>query len=287
MFRRKDDIRTFIVIVSVCVICVLLGVILSYKNNYEKLVYVDEYNVYFANVNYINNFISKIAIKDNKSVYELLDSDYVNKNNIDINNVLEHFVNYSIHASFDAISMYYVQVKDNFIYYVDGRIYENGYDSERKLVDDKFSVVISIDNKNKCYSIYPIKNNYKNVVNSIKKVNINNNSSNKIEKSELVNKEQVCAIYLSDFINTIFYNNEEAYNVLSEDMKKIYIDSGEFEDYINKKFNLISTTADKCRLENIDDKRIYTVIDDNQNTYIFTEESIMNYKVDFYLKESE
>ena len=142
-----------------------------------------------------------------------------------------------------------------------------------------------MDNTNKSYSIYPVDSNYKNVVNSVNKVNIISNINNRTKNTELINKEQICAIYLSDFTNILFDNYDEAYNILSEDMKKIYTSSDIYADYIDDNFELISSTADKCRLEEIDDKRVYTVIDSNENMYVFTEESIMNYKVDFYLKK--
>ena len=70
-------------------------------------------------------------------------------------------------------------------------------------------------------------------------------------------------------------------------MKKKYVNSGSYEKYIISNLNLISTTADKCKLDEYEDKRIYTVIDNNDNMYKFTENGIMNYVVDFYLKENE
>ena len=48
----------------------------------------------------------------------------------------------------------------------------------------------------------------------------------------------------------------------------------------------ISSEADKCLLEKIKDKRVYSVIDTNGNKFVFNEEYIMNYKVDLYLNEN-
>jgi len=287
MFKKKDDIKTFIVIISVCVICLVIFLFISKKDNYDKLVDVDEYNVYFTNVNYVNDFIGKIANRDSNSVYDLLDKEYINKNSINVDNVLDKLNTYSIQSSFDVDNMYFVQIRDNFVYYVSGKIYENGYDMIKELVDDKFAVIISVDSGNKSYSIYPVSNNYKKIINNIKKVDISLNNNNGIKKSDLINKEQVCAIYLSDFTNIIFSDYEIAYNLLSDDMKKIYVSSDEYKNYIYDNFGLISTVADKCKLEDINEKRVYTVIDTNNNTYVFTENTIMNYEVDFYLDKNE
>lgn len=286
MFKRKDDIKTFIVIVCVCAICVFIGIIFSRKSNIEKLEHVNEYNVFYSNIKYINNYINKIANSDSNAIYNLLDKKYIENNNITVDNVFENITSYSILSSFKATDMYFVQVKDNFIYYIEGKIYEDTYE-DRILIDDNYSIVLITDNNNLSYSIYPVyNNNYKKIINNIKKVNIENNEHNSLGKSELINKEQVCVIYLSDFINDIFNEQENTYNVLSENMKKIYPNNNDFKKYINDNIDLISSTADKCKLEKFDDKRRYTVIDTNGNTYIFTEEYIMKYEVDFYLKNS-
>lgn len=285
MFKRKDDIKTFIVVACICIVCIIIGIILSIKSNVEKLEHVNQYNVFFSNVNYLNNYISKIASADNKAVYGLLNNKYIEENNITIDNVLEQVGDYSILSSFDATEMYYVQVKDDFIYYIKGNIYEDTYD-DRNLVEENFSIIIITDVNNLSYSIYPVddKNNEK-IINSIKKINIENNKYNSIVESELINKEQICVIYLSDFIDNIYNNINSSYDSLSDTMKKIYPTSNDYKNYINNNFNLISSAADKCKLEELDDKRKYTVIDTNGNTYIFNEEYIMNYEVDFYLKE--
>lgn len=287
MFNKRDDIKTFLVIASVCIICVIIALIISRKSNFEKLEPVNEYNVYFSNVNYINNFISNIASDNNEAVYDLLDNKYIEKNNINTDNVLDVVGDYSILSSFSADSMSFVQVKDNFIYYVKGSIYESGYDESRTLIDDDFSVIISTDSNNTSFSLYLVNNrNYKGIINNIKNVNIINNGNNNISKLELINKESVCAIYLTDFVNNISMDIEKSYDLLSDDMKKIYTSIDSFKEYIGNNFNLITTSGDKCKLDNIEDNRVYTVIDSNNNTYVFTEETIMNYKVDFYFKES-
>lgn len=287
MKKRKDDIRTIIVVVCVCVICLVIGLILSHKSNYDNLSVVNEYSTFFTNINYVNNYISRIANNDSSSVYNLLDNKYIEENNITMNNVLDIVGNYSVLSSFDVNNMYYTQVDKDYIYYIEGKIYENGYDEEKNLINDKFALVIINDTDKSSYSLYPVNNNnQEKIINSIKKININKNKYNSIQKSESINKEQICLIYLSDFTDNILTDINNSYDLLSSDMKKIYNTTSKYIDYIGDNFDLITSTADKCKLEELEDKRKYTVIDTNGNTYIFTEEHIMNYKVDFYLKNS-
>ena len=83
-------------------------------------------------------------------------------------------------------------------------------------------------------------------------------------------------------------NNDinSAYDVLSNSMKEKYVSLDNFRMYINNNLNRITTDADKCSLENVKNKRIYTVLDKNSNKYVFVETNIMNYKVDFYLYDN-
>ena len=137
------------------------------------------------------------------------------------------------------------------------------------------------------YAIYPIEDdNYKEVIDKIKKIEIENNKYNSIKKSELITKEQICVIYLSDYIDKIYNDIDLSYKILSKSMKEKYTTLEEYKNYINNNIDKITTEADKCSLEKINNNRLYTVIDKNKNKYIFNEESIMNYEVDFYLYDN-
>ena len=281
--KNKDDIRTFIVVISVCVICVVLGVVLSLKSNVEQLEPVSEYNVFFSNVNYVNSYISHIANNNNVAVYDLLDEKYVIDNNITYDNVINNLDEYSTNSYLKVSSMDFVEIKDNFIYYIKGSILENNFDGN-VVVDDNFSIVLMTDFDNLSVSLYPVDDrNYDKIINDIKKINIDSNIYNGVKEAELISKEQICVVYLSDFYNYLITDINKSYDILSDDMKSIYSTVDSFAKYINDNFRLLTTGADKCLVQNDDDKRVYSVIDINGNRYVFTEETIMNYKVDFYL----
>lgn len=281
---KKDDIRTMIVVIIISIICLVIGLIFSYKSNFDKLDSVSEYSVYFSQIKYINNYINYIANEDSVGVYNLLDKRYIEKNNISYSNVLDYVDDYPQLSSFKAINMKYVKLSFNItLYYVTGEIYKNDIDGEI-LVDDNFSVVIINDFDNMTFSIYPVDSNYKTIINDFKKKNIDNNSYNNIVSSELIDKEQVCLLYFSDFVNMLFFDIEKAYDYLSDDMKNSYKSLDEFNTYINNNNYKLSTSADKCRNDQKDNKVLYTVIDDKGNEYKFIEESVMDYKVSFYLK---
>lgn len=282
---KKDDIKTLTVIVIICVICIVIGVILSIKTNFEKLSPVNEYSSFYSQVKYINNYINTITNRDSIGIYNLLDKKYIEENNITQDNVLEHVTNYTGMCFAKISSMKSVKIRGNYIYLAQGKIYKSGFENET-VVDDNFSIIVINDYDNLSFSIYPINNNDKEVINNIKKINIEKNKYNVITDFDLINKEQICVTYLSDYLDKLSNNIKDSYEVLSNDMKKVYTTEDMYINYINNNINQLSTVADKCKVEELDKKRMYTVIDSKGNTYIFTEESIMNYKVDFYLKES-
>lgn len=282
---RKDDIKTFITIVIVCLVIVVLVLILNHKSNSDKLETVNEYNTFFTVTSYVNDYINNISNQDSSSLYDVLYSDYIDKKNITLNNIYDNIEKYPINSSVKVTKMEYVKVKNDYIYYVEGKVNQITFDGKQE-IDDNFKVVVITDFDTLSFAIYPLQenDNYKKTIDSIKKIEIENNKNNKIKNSSLVSKEQICVFYLSDYVDKLNNNIEEAYNLLSDQQKKQYT-LDKYKEFINANIDKITTDADKCSLELSGTNRVYTVIDINKNKYTFTEENIMNYNVSLYLEE--
>lgn len=281
---KKDDIKTFITIIIICTLIVGLVLILNRKSNSEKLEVVNDYNSFFTTTNYVNNFLS--YSKDSSRLYDVIYSSYIDDNKITKDNIFDYIKSYQGDVSIKVIAMKYVKVKDNYIYYVKGKLYQSTFDSV-EVIEDNFEVVVLVDINTSSYGIYPIdSNDYKDIINGIKRIKIDNNSNNVVKTSSSISKEQMCVVYLSDYIDKLNNDINSAYDVLSNSMKEKYVSLDNFRMYINNNLNRITTDADKCSLENVKNKRIYTVLDKNSNKYVFVETNIMNYKVDFYLYDN-
>lgn len=282
---KKDDIKTLVVVILVCIIPLAIVLILNIKSNSDKLAHVNEYNNFFSVTNYINKYINNTSSENPSDIIGLLDKTYMLDNNIDYNNIFEKIDVYPIGSSISINNMEYVEVKENYIYYVVGEVYQNNFDGRIDI--GEFKCIIQIDFKTLSFSVYPLKKEkYKNIIDKIKNINIENNNYNKISNSDGITKEQICALYLFDYLDKINNNLDTSYSLLSDKMKKqkefSTLDS--YKNYINNNINKMSTSADKCFMEKIKDNRVYSVIDKNENKFVFNEESIMNYKVDIYLK---
>lgn len=281
---KKDDIKTFITIIIICTLIVGLVLILNRKSNSEKLEVVNDYNSFFTTINYVNNFLS--YSKDSSKLYDVIYSSYIDDNNITKDNIFDYIKSYQGDVSIKVTAMKYVKVKDNYIYYVKGKLYQSTFDSV-EVIEDNFEVAVLVDINTSSYGIYPIdSNDYKDIINGIKRIKIDNNSNNVVKTSSSISKEQMCVVYLSDYIDKLNNDINSAYDVLSNSMKEKYVSLDNFRIYINNNLNRITTDADKCSLEKVKNKRIYTVLDKNSNRYVFVETNIMNYKVDFYLYDN-
>lgn len=282
---RKADIKAIAIIIILSIVTLAIVYFLNIKSNYDKLEPVNAYNNFFANISYVNNYINALARKNTTKAYDMLDEKYISAKNITSSNILDTW-NYSGDVSFRANKMSYVSVDNDFVYYVEGAIHKNSYDSDSKVQD--FNVLVLNDFDNMTFSIYPVDDNsLEKVINGIKKIDIAGNGNNVIDGSSFISKEQVCSMYLSDFLRKLDDDVDATYDILSSDMKKSYQFIEEYRDYVRDNYSLLSTSADMCKVENFNDKRIYTVIDKNGNTYIFDEEYILKYNVSFYIKSTE
>ena len=65
---KKDDIRTFVVIIIICTLITGLVLFLNRKSNSDKLEVVDEYNNFFTITNYVNKRFSKNYLQAKKNM---------------------------------------------------------------------------------------------------------------------------------------------------------------------------------------------------------------------------
>ena len=275
---KKDDIKTLIVIVIICTLITVLVLLLNRKSNVEKMEIVTDYNTFFSVSNCVNDYINYLTKEDSEAIYNLLSSDYVGTEDTGITSTYPE----NSSAVIDSIK----EIKLNsrqIIYYVTGKIIQNNFD-ETSVIDNDFSIIVLIDYNNITYSIIPV-DNYKKIVNKIKKINIEKNEFNNLKKTNLVSKEQICVLYMSDYIDKINNDINSAYELLTVKMKEKYPTIDSYQTYINNNKDKFTTVADKCRVtEGKDNTRTYYVVDGNENEYTFYEDGIMNYTVDYYLK---
>lgn len=284
---KKDDIKTIMVVLVVCAICgvVVLTFYIQNRNaSRYALKAVDNSNMYFMALNYVNYYVNNLYMQNDEVIYDILDDKFTEKNEITLTNVFDKIRVYPRNSLVKVREIYYLDFDNNYIFYVEGIIYQDNID-DRISIDDDFSIIVTVSNDDDAFSIYPTtKNEYEKAIKSIKKISIKKNDNNGLISSELVNKEKMCVLYMTDYIDYIYNSNDKGYSLLSDSMKEKYETLEEYQNFIDSNLDKFSTVADKCNVRKKEgNNKIYTVIDKNNNTFIFTENAIMDYVVDFEL----
>lgn len=97
-------------------------------------------------------YISYLVSKDYKAVYNLLDDNYIDKNNITESNLIDYIEFYDKNYNLKIESMY--QYKDFNIYYIKGKLIEEGMNASNTSSKD-FKITLKLDETNYKFSIIP------------------------------------------------------------------------------------------------------------------------------------
>ena len=251
----------------------------NYNNFFEIRGYV---NVYLSKVN-MNSSIYKSqdgSTEDNSFIYkgiiDLLSKEYVEKNNITINNVKSFINEINQNVIFIPLHMKVRGLGNLSKYLVSGFL----TDINSKYIGD-FNVIVNVDFLNETFSIEPVLEKSINE-NSIefKDVNIEKNDNNGMY-AQNVDDESLSKEYINTFKRMMLANPEIAYEFLDAEYRnKRFGDLKSFKGYIdaNKSF-VNSITLSKYLVNDNDGYREYICIDTHGNYYRFNEKSITDYSV--------
>ena len=150
-----------IILVIVTVIVLIVTFITRNKNGgnaEEKISIVTNYSDFYTVDSCLNRFVIFLSSKNKLNVLTILNKEYVEKNDITEDNVLDLFDDVRDGSSFVSKKMYYTNLGNNiYKYYVYGSIeYSELYidnSSNNNTVDAYF--VVYIDKNNHLYSVEP------------------------------------------------------------------------------------------------------------------------------------
>lgn len=299
------------IFIIIAIICVLIKInnknensqitnnnVISDKNIFEeesKFEKVKSMQEYYTTINCIQDYLKtiyefeiKIDYQDiglteptqksdeeiSKSLYNILDKQYLNKNNISTKNIKNSVELIKNMPAFKVNEMYKKQQTENIcIYIVKGKYKEN----------DTKLYIVSIDTLNSSYSIQPIMDKYENLndldvdfeINSIEK-----NIDNAVRTANM-NEQIICRYYLMDYKNKLKNDKEAAYTQLNKEYReKRFPTNGIFEEYLTDNKECIEKiTLDKYKCEEKEGYTEYICQDKYGNTFIFEATAAMEYTV--------
>lgn len=251
-------------------------------------------NDYYAVKNIIGKYAYAIVDGGTESVYSMINTDYLDKNRITVNNIIEVIDNVigsdlseeqmnDLKLNILIDKMYCkesaVNIRTFFVY---GNFSNNV--EQNKVA---FQIIVEIDSKNNTFYIYPtsyvIQNyqdekdleSYTTKLTEIPKNDYNTFTFVNVEDTTVIND------YLSNFKSLLINDIDSSYELLDQDYKTAKFENIDaYKEYVNNNINyLLTITIDKYKKDVTENGTQYTCIDKNGNYYIFEETTVMKYKV--------
>lgn len=261
------------------------SIFFSVFNSVERYIYITQYNIldldenqYDKEGNHVDFDVTKLYLLDIKNendrlqaLYDLLDRNYIDNNQIFLNNIKQYVSDIDVNTELIPISMK-VKYGDNVNTFI-----LNAYLKNDKLVQKKF--IVRVNNKNETFSI-EFKNDDSRIVEN--ESDIQKNSFNNFEIEDMTDEKSILK-YLEYFKKITLDYPQIAYeNYFDDEYKEKRFGSLEnYIRYINDNLEELEySQIIKYFSDNTTDGNIYYVgIDQYENTYIFTTFASMKFKL--------
>lgn len=221
-------------------------------------------------------------------ILNLLSTEYINKNNITINNVYDFVDDIEEDVNFVPIDMALKSSNSQVQQFVVSGLLEN---INYNIIKVKY-LIVNLDTVNSTYSVEPLEDNkYNNIdevviENQIKE--IEPNDSNEFSY-QMVTGEYIAQKYMDTFKRITLGNAGLGYQLLDEEYRnKRFGNEQNFQEYVQKNYNeLLGIRCTKYLTNNYEDYEDYEELvcqDQYQNTYVFTITGVNEYtiKLDTY-----
>lgn len=251
-------------------------------------------NTYIQSLNKNNSAYIKIDEDGNQVIEEkslkngiinLLSKEYVQKNNININNLYNYVNTFEEQLLFVPINMKGISTGNVKTYVVQGIALNFEYELEKE-----FNIVINVDYSNRTFSVEPTSKEYEEINTNGQIKNIEKNDHNQYKTTGL-NIENIVKDYMNNLKRMMLAKPELAYEHLDQEYRdKRFGDVDNFKEYIKKNEEEIKKIyVDKYLANSFENYSQYVGKDKYDNTYIFNEKEIFNYTVllDTYTINSE
>ncbi len=131
--------------------------------NEIQLEQVKSATAFFTVQSCVSKFITYVQDNDKESVFKILDSNYIKKNNITKENVLTKVEQIEDLATFKAEKMYLEEIdEDNIRYYVKGILQKStisqsdDVEDKTEIINDDFKIVVTLNYNDMIFSVAPL-----------------------------------------------------------------------------------------------------------------------------------
>ena len=247
----------------------------------DEIALLEDESVFFSVQNVINQYYNYIFEENTSELFLLLDPEYLDEYGITSNNIYSVIGNdYGI-TSYMANNIYYNPDSSVTYYFVTGYLTSNSIMGDEYQYVDDVSFLIIVDEATHRYVLRPIEvSDLRNYAENYHIVDRNIEEGNRFQVSTY-SLESKLTTYLSEFINLLINNPEEAYQLLDDNKKKEYQSYQDFESHIVDIYNMLSSRIFSYSSREEDGVTLYDIIDNKQNEITIYEYSLMNYQISF------
>lgn len=220
-------------------------------------------------------------VNQNEKIYHILSKEYIEKNNITVDNVENFVPNVESKLLFVPLKMKFVQNNEDsnlYQYAVYGYVTDINYDLSQDLY-----IIVNMDFSNNTFSVEPIKEGIK----EIDELNLESNNES-IEENEdnrftykVINDEFLAKTYLDYYKKMTLGSPKLAYQYLdSEYREKRFGTVENYIQYVNtNKEEIKAWNTTKYLVNYKETTKEYVCQDKYESLYMFSEKSIMDFTV--------
>ncbi len=294
--EKSNSLKIMVVIVILLIITSVLAVFLSNRENspadnppaesenpniQKNIVRLKEDDSFFALQKIINSLYDNISGQNNKTVYDLLEENYKNENNLTVENAAQKLNNNYESTNYIAEEIYYNPNSDLTFYFIKGYLV-NVPAEEGDIVYYKDKCYLVILDKKGYYVIKPLEDNLniQNYANNYNIETMNLNSSNKYVELEIKEKNKLSS-YVAIYKRLLYIDTEKAYNMLDDGTKAKFPTIEDFKNNLTNMYNTLFTEFRNIEGNELNDRIVYTATNADIGTITITEYYPMDYKIGF------
>lgn len=261
-------------------------------NPIKEIYEVDNIYEYYAIKNALKNFSNNFNDEDKEILYNTIDENYIDKNNITVDNILSK-INFTDNENAILI-MNRINKNDSSInvksYYINYCIYDinkylQGYNQNECIIKNDCNIVLNYDAVNKTFSLIPDYNENSNF-NSIESIDRNNDNEFVIRT---LNEKETAVEYFNIYRDTVLIDLEKSYLLLNEEYRNKRFGSIEkYNEFVNSKRDQYVNDVFVGYEDNFSNETISYEADDKKDvdTYEEGEEVYIEDYVQYVLKDS-
>lgn len=291
MFKENKGI-----IIILCIIFIVITVAVFFVNDYYKNIdekqsenpilqndttikIVEDKDLLLTCKQIIDGYLINMSNKLYNQVYLLYTDNYINYNNLTVEDIEKINLSFNGNYNYHIISMHYSEGNSVTTVYSYGTLY-----GDNQPINSYFKILL--DYSNNSYALEPIDekqfNEYISYKGKVNEEHVSANDYNKFQKST-VNEPSMCAFYFSDYKYNITYDLETVYNNFSSwFIEEQFKDFSILKNYIENNYNDINLSYLKeYQVYYTDNRTNYVCVASNNLVYEFYVYDLFKYKMSF------